>query len=67
MKKVVIPRSVLAQLERHAAEGKIYRGLSPDDLDRLMAGAEIDLDAFAVPREKVVADTARSDAPDERR
>jgi AbrB family looped-hinge helix DNA binding protein len=48
---VTIPRRVLEQLERHRAEGKVYRGMGPEDLDRLAAGEEIDLEPFAVPLE----------------
>jgi hypothetical protein len=53
---VPIPPSVRAQLDRHRAEGKVYRGLSDDDLARLAAGEEIDLEPFAVPRERSVAE-----------
>jgi AbrB family looped-hinge helix DNA binding protein len=44
-----IPRSVMTQLDRHQAEGMVYRGMSPDDLERFVAGEEIDLDRFAIP------------------
>jgi AbrB family looped-hinge helix DNA binding protein len=64
---VTVPRSVLAQLARHAAEGKIYRGLSRADLERLTAGEEIDLEPFAAPRESFSAGASDVDEPDTRR
>jgi AbrB family looped-hinge helix DNA binding protein len=64
---VTVPRSVLAQLARHAAEGKVYRGLSRADLERLAAGEEVDLEPFAVPRESFSAGADDVDGPDTRR
>jgi bifunctional DNA-binding transcriptional regulator/antitoxin component of YhaV-PrlF toxin-antitoxin module len=46
-----ISPAVREQLERHRREGKIYRGLGPADLERLVDGAVVDLEPFAVPRE----------------